>query len=315
MTEVLGIEHPIVLGGMAWITKAKLVAAVANAGATGMLGAGGRDSDWVRNEIRKTRELTDRPFGVNIPLDLDKTKMDAVIAVILEEKIPFVSLGAGDPRPYIPRFHAAGVKVISIVPNLKIAKRMAESGADLLVIEGMESGGHIGKLTTMALMTNILPEIDTPTAAAGGIVDGRGLAAALLMGADGVQMGSRFLLAEECEVYPGNVQAIINATDTDTVTTGWSRGSGLRGLKSPFSDKYLELETGGAPMEQLNSLAIGCSRRVAEQGLGPDGMNGIIQVGESLVPLRSVQSAAEIIQEIMAEAQAILKNAPQLVTD
>ena len=183
----------------------------------------------------------------------------------------------------------------------------------MIVIEGMESGGRIGNLTTMALMTNVLPEVGLPVVVAGGIADGRGLAAALIMGACGVQIGSRFLLSEECESHPSNAQAIINATDTDSITTGWSRGMGMRGLRSAFSDKYLEMEVSGAPLARLNEFATGCSRKVAEEGVGPDGMNGIVQCGEGLVPLRRIQPAAEIIREVIEEAESLLKTAPELV--
>lgn len=312
LTELLGIKYPILMGAMAWITKSKLVAAVSNAGAAGVIGSGGRDDMWVRNEIRVTKKLTDAPFGINISLETTPLR-DKIVSAILDEGVPFVTLGAGDPRPLISRFKSANIKVVCIVPNLKLAKRVESAGADMIVIEGMESGGRIGNLTTMALMSNILPEVNLPVAAAGAIVDGRGLAAALIMGADGVQMGSRFLLSEECENNPLNTDAIIKATDTDTVTTGWSRGLGMRGLKSPFSDKYLAMEIAGCPTEQLEAFASGCSRKVAEEGIGPDGMNGIVQVGEALVPLHKVQSAAEIVQEVVNEAETLLENAPMLV--
>lgn len=315
VTEVLGVQHPIILGGMAWLTRAKLVAAVANAGAAALIAAGGQTPAWLREEIKKTKALTDKPFGVNLPLDLSKDGLDEILQVIIDAELPFVALAAGDPRPHLPRLHAAGVKVICVVPSLKLAKRMEEAGADLLVIEGMEAGGHIGRITTMAHMTNILPEIHLPVAAAGGIVDGRGLAAALVMGAGGVQMGSRFLLAEECEIPRSSARAIIGATDTDSVVTGSLYGSGIRGLKNAFAEKYLELERTRVSEEELNRFAAGSSRRVVEEGAGADGMNGMIQVGQGLVPLRRIQPAAEIVNEIMQVAEAILRNAPQFVMD
>ena len=308
MTELLGIEHPILQGAMAWISESTLVSAVSNGGGAGVLGTGGREPEWIKAEIRRIKERTDKPFGVNVPLEKKYGERQPSVEAVLEEGAPFVTMGAGDPRPFIPRFHEAGIKVICIAPNLRLAKRVEDAGADLIVLEGMESGGRIGNLTTMALMSNILPEISTPAAAAGGIADGRGLAAALSMGADGVQMGSRFLLAEECRVHPDYPAAVLSATDTDTVATGWSRGLGMRGLKSPWAEKYLEMETSGVPLEQLNQFASGCSRRVAEQGLGPDGMNGIVQCGESVVPLKKRQPAAEIIREVVREAEEILKN-------
>ena len=312
LTRLLGIEYPILMGAMAWITTAKLVAAVSNGGGAGVLGSGGRDDSWVRDQIRETKELTDKPFGINVSLETTPLR-DKIVDAIIDEGISFVTLGAGDPRPFIPKFKTAGIKVVCIIPNTKLAKRIEAAGADMIVIEGMESGGRIGNLTTMALMTNVLPEVGLPVVVAGGIADGRGLAAALIMGACGVQIGSRFLLSEECESHHSNAQAIINATDTDSITTGWSRGMGMRGLRSAFSDKYLEMEVSGAPLARLNEFATGCSRKVAEEGVGPDGMNGIMQCGEGLVPLRRIQPAAEIIREVIEEAESLLKTAPELV--
>lgn len=311
-TEILGIKYPVLMGAMAWITKAELTAAVSNGGGAGVLGAGGRSEEWVREEIRKTKTLTSKPFGINVSLETTPWR-DKLIDAIIDEGIDFVTLGAGDPRPFIPKFHAAGIKTVCIVPNTKLAKRVQDAGTDLIVIEGMESGGRIGNLTTLALLSNVIPEVSLPVIAAGGISDGRAIAAALIMGADAVQLGSRFLLAEECDMYPDNKKQIINAVDTDSVTTGWSRGMGMRGLRSAFSDKYLEMETSGTPLDVLSKFATGCSRKVAEEGLGADGMNGIVQVGESLGPLKKIQPAAEIIQEVMAETEALLCNAPQLV--
>lgn len=314
MTELLGIEYPILLGAMAWITTAGLVAAVSNAGGAGVLGSGGRDDTWVREQIQKTKTLTNRPFGINVSLATTPMR-DKIVDAIIEEGIDFVTLGAGDPRPFIGRFKDAGIKVVCIIPNTKLAKRVEAAGADMIVIEGMESGGRIGNLTTMALMTNVIPEVQLPVAAAGGIVDGRGLAAALVMGADGIQMGSRFLLASECESHRSNAEAIIQATDTDSCTIGWSRGKGLRGLKNRFAERYLEMETSGVPTEELGRYVQGCSRRVADLGQGEEETNGIVQVGEGLVPLKKIQPAAEIIREVMREAESILKNAPALVQE
>ena len=310
--EILGIQYPVLMGAMAWITKAELVAAVSNGGGAGIIGAGGRSAEWTRDEIRKTKKLTDKPFGINISLESTPWRDDLVDAII-GEGINFVTLGAGDPRPFIPKFQEAGIKVICIVPSTRLARRVQDTGADLLVIEGMESGGRIGNLTTMALLSNVIPEITIPAIAAGGITDGRGIAAALIMGADAVQLGSRFLLATECNMYPANKEQIVAAQDTDSVTTGWSRGMGMRGLRSRFSDKYLEMETSGMPLEALNEFATGCSKKVAEEGIGPDGMNGIVQVGQSVGPLKRIQPAAEIIEELMTEAEALLCSAPQRV--
>lgn len=312
ITELLGIKYPILMGAMAWITNAKLVAAVSNAGGAGVLGSGGRDDIWVREQIRETKKRTDKPFGINVSLATTPMR-ERIVEAIIQEQVPFVTLGAGDPRPYIGRFREAGIRVVCIVPNTKAAKRVEISGADMIVIEGMESGGRIGTLSTMSLLSNVIPEVNLPVAAAGGIVDGRGLAAALVMGADGIQMGSRFLLSSECESHPSNALAIMNATDIDSCAIGWSRGKGLRGLRNTFAEKYLEMETTGVPTDILGKYVKGCSRRVAEHGTGEFGENGIVQVGESLLPLKQIQPAAEIILEVMTEAEYILRNAGHLV--
>ncbi|KJS22919.1 MAG: 2-nitropropane dioxygenase [Clostridiaceae bacterium BRH_c20a] len=307
LTELLGIKYPIIQGGMAWVSEANLTSAVSNAGGAGIIASGGRDVEWVRNEIRKTKKLTDKPFGVNIVL-LDKDK-DEKIAMLCEEKVDFVALGAGNPVPYFQKLKDAGIKVIPVVPSLKLAKRVEESGADALVIEGMEAGGHIGTLTTMALLTNVIPDIKIPVIAAGGIADGRGMAAALLMGAQGVQIGSRFLLASECMLHPKAKEMIIQAVDTDSVVTGYSRGHGVRGLRNVFTDKYLELERSGAPEEELNNLATGTARLGLVDG---DVENGLVHVGQSLVPLKEIKSVAEIIDELIGVAQETLRNAGNL---
>lgn len=312
MTELLGIEQPLLMGPMAWITDAPLVAAVSNAGAAGVLAASGRGADWVHSEVARTRALTNKPFGINVSLKSAPDR-DAIVAAIIDEGIDFVTMGAGDPRPDLPKFKAAGITTICIVPNTKLARRVEDAGADLIIIEGMESGGRIGDLSTMALMTNVVPEVSVPVIAAGGIVDGRGMAAALVMGCAGVQMGSRFLLAEECTANPANAQAIIAAHDTDSVTIGWSRHHGLRGLRNAFTEGYRKMEITGEPDDKLSEYVQGISRRVAEQGQGSDEMNGLIQVGEGLEPLTRVQPAAEIVAEIMEETERVLCAAPELV--
>ena len=231
ITEVLGIKYPIIQGGMAWISDAKLAAAVSNAGGAGIISCGGRTTEYVREEIRKAKQLTDKPFGVNVMLMAPNK--DEIVDVICEEKPAFVTLGAGNPVPYFAKLKEAGIKVIPVIPNVKLAKRVAAAGADAMVAEGMEAGGHIGVLTTMALMTQVIPEIkDIPVVMAGGFGDGRGLAAAMLMGAGGVQMGTRFLVAEECSVHENMKQKLIEAVDTDTIVTGLTLGGAVRGIKN-----------------------------------------------------------------------------------
>lgn len=308
LTELLGIRYPIIQGAMAWISESTLVSAVANAGATGVIATGGQSSEWIHEQIRKTKELTDHPFGVN--LMLQAPNKDEVLEIICEEKVAFATIGAGNPVPYFEPLHRAGVKAIPVVPSVKLAKRVQEKGADALVIEGFEAGGHDGMQTTMALMTNVIPEIDIPIIVAGSIVDGRGMAAALLMGADGVQMGSRFLLAEECQVHQNSKDAIIAATDTDSVITGFTRNNNVRGLRSAFTDEHLRLEREGAADDVLTALSRGTNRLAAVDG---DTVNGVVQVGQGLNRLTKIQPAKEIVDEIIHEMTERLQNAPQLL--
>ncbi|MDU1056582.1 MAG: nitronate monooxygenase [Negativicoccus succinicivorans] len=308
LTELLGIRYPIIQGAMAWISESTLVSAVANAGATGVIATGGQSSKWIHEQIRKTKELTDHPFGVN--LMLQAPNKDEVLEIICEEKVAFATIGAGNPVPYFEPLHRAGVKAIPVVPSVKLAKRVQEKGADALVIEGFEAGGHDGMQTTMALMTNVIPEIDIPIIVAGSIVDGRGMAAALLMGADGVQMGSRFLLAEECQVHQNSKDAIIAATDTDSVITGFTRNNNVRGLRSAFTDEYLRLEREGAADDVLTALSRGTNRLAAVDG---DTVNGVVQVGQGLNRLTKIQPAKEIVDEIIHEMTERLQNASQLL--
>lgn len=309
LTELLGIQYPIIQGAMAWTSEHKLAAAVANAGATGVIATGGRDADWVREEIRAAKALTDKPFGVN--LMLMAKNLDEILAVIVEEKPAFVTLGAGNPVPFIEPLHAAGIKAIPVVPNVKLAKRVSDAGADALIIEGQEAGGHIGTLTTMALMENVLPEVSIPVIIAGAIVDGRGLAAALTMGAAGVQMGSRFILAEECVMHQNCKDAIIAATDTDSVVTGLTSGhDGVRGLKNEFTTRYLAAEFGGAPKEELTAMSVGTNRKAAVDG---DTVNGLVQVGQGLNRLNAVESAQTIVTSIVEEAKEAIRAAQQYV--
>lgn len=309
ITELLGIQYPIIQGAMAWTSESTLVAAVANAGATGVIALGGRSVDWARQEIRKTQTLTDKPFGVNLML-MDPNA-DELFKVILEEKPNFVTIGAGNPMPYIKPLQEVGIKAIPVVPNVKLAKRIADAGADAIVIEGQEAGGHIGTLTTMALMENVLPEVDIPVIVAGGIVDGRGMAAALVMGADGVQMGSRFILAEECQAHINMKEAIIKSTDTDSVVTGLTSGhGGVRSLKNDFTTRYLAAEFDGVTSkEERTAMSKGTNKKAAVDG---DVVNGAVQVGQSLNRLTRIESAQSIIDSIIKEAKYAIKNIQNL---
>lgn len=304
LTKFLGIKYPIIQGGMAWTSDAVLAAAVSNAGGAGIIGSGGRTTEWTRDEIRKAKSLTDKPFGVNVMLMAPN--IAEIIDMLCEEKVAFVTLGAGNPVPHIEKFHNAGIKVIPVVPNVKLAKRIEAAGADAMVIEGMEAGGHIGQQTTMALMENVLPQIkNIPVLVAGGISDGRALAAALLMGAEGVQIGSRFLLTTECPAHPAAKQAIIDATDTDSAVTGFSRGHGVRCLKNAFTQKFSEKEISGAPQEELNAMGTGTNKRGIMEG---DIVNGTVMVGQSLNVLNDILPCKEVIERMMAEAQAAVEH-------
>lgn len=309
ITEVLGIKYPIIQGGMAWVSDAKLAAAVSNAGGAGIISCGGRTTEYVHEEIKKAQQLTDKPFGVNVMLMAPNK--EEIIDVICEEKPAFVTLGAGNPVPYFPKLKAAGIKIIPVIPNVKLAKRVAAAGADAMVAEGMEAGGHIGVLTTMALMEQVLPVIDNiPVVMAGGFADGRGLAAALLMGAGGIQMGTRFLVAEECGVHPNMKQKLIEAIDTDTIVTGLTLGGAVRGIKNKFSLDFVQKENEGkTPKEELLRLATGTNRLAAVDG---DVVNGMVQAGQSLTLLQKEEPVKDIIENIMTEARATLNAATQI---
>lgn len=306
ITEVLGIKYPIIQGGTAWISDAKLAAAVSNAGGAGIISCGGRTTEYVREEIRKAKQLTDKPFGVNVMLMAPNK--DEIVDVICEEKPAFVTLGAGNPVPYFAKLKEAGIKVIPVIPNVKLAKRVAAAGADAMVAEGMEAGGHIGVLTTMALMTQVIPEIkDIPVVMAGGFGDGRGLAAAMLMGAGGVQMGTRFLVAEECSVHENMKQKLIEAVDTDTIVTGLTLGGAVRGIKNKFSTEFVQKENEGkTSKEELIRMATGTNKLAAVEG---DVVNGMMQAGQSLTVLQKVEPVATIIEDIMKQARETLSAA------
>ena len=306
LKELLGIEVPILQGGMAWISEANLAAAVSNAGGAGIISTGGRTTEYTRDEIRRCRTLTNRPFGVNVMLMAPNK--DEIVDVICEEKPAFVTLGAGNPVPYFEKFHAAGVKVIPVIPNVKLARRVEEKGADAIVVEGMEAGGHIGVLSTMPLMEQVIPEVSLPVVMAGGFGDGRGLAAALLMGA--VQMGTRFLVAEECVVHPNVKAKLIEAVDTDTIVTGSTIGGAVRGVKNKFSEEFVALEySGKATKQELLDRATGTNKLAAVDG---DVVNGMVQAGETLTLLRTVEPVSVIIDRIVREARETLAKAKNI---
>lgn len=308
LTALLGIEYPIIQGAMAYLSESHLVSAMCHAGATGVIATGGLPVDKVREQIRAVKDITNKPFGVN--LMLQSPNKDDIAQLVIDEKVAFVTIGAGNPVPYFEPLQAHGIKCIPVVPSVKLARRVQDKGADALVIEGMEAGGHDGTLTTMALMENVIPEIEIPVIAAGGIVDGRGIAAALVMGASGVQMGSRFLLSDECILHPKAKQAIIDASDTDSTVTGFTRNSSVRGLKNKWSEAYLAKEYSGAPTEELMELARGTNWKGAIEG---DTENGFVLVGMSLNRLTRIQPVQAIIDELVTETEERLALAGSLL--
>ncbi|MHB9096045.1 MAG: enoyl-[acyl-carrier-protein] reductase FabK [Eubacteriales bacterium] len=303
LCELLGIEYPIMQGGMAWVSTAKLAAAVSESGGLGLIGSGHNDAQWVREQIKKAREITSKPFGVNVMMM--SPHVDQVMQVILEERVPVITTGAGNPAKFIPQLKEIGTKVIPVVPSVALAQRLEKAGVDAIVAEGMESGGHIGELTTMAMVPQIVNGVNIPVIAAGGIADGRGLVAALALGAVGVQIGTRFMCAEECEIHNNIKQMILKAKDRDTSVSGRSTGHPIRALKNKLTKHYEELEKKCAPIEELELLGIGRLRAAMIEG---DSETGTVACGQIAGMVKEIKPAQEIIDEIMEGANVVLRN-------
>lgn len=308
LCDLLGIEYPVFQGGMAWIADGKLAAAVSNGGGLGILAAGNAPGDYVREQIRIAASLTDKPFGVNIMLL--SPFVDEVAKVAAEEKVPVVTTGAGNPTKYMSLWKEAGIRVIPIVPSVSMCKLVTRLGADAVIAEGGESGGHIGELTTMVLVPQICDATDLPVIAAGGIADGRGVAASFMLGACGVQLGTRFLVAEECSVHPTYKEKILKANDIATITTGKRLGHPVRSLKTPFSRSFFQAEYSDISDEALEQMGVGAVSKAAVEG---DLQNGSFLAGQVAGMVNKEQPAAEIIREICAEAEPLLKGAAQWV--
>lgn len=303
LCPLLGIRYPIFQGGMAWIADAYLASAVSNAGGLGIVSAMNADAGWLRNEINKTRTMTDRPFGVNIMLM--SPFADEVAKVVAEERIPVVTTGAGDPSRYMKSWLAAGIKVIPVVASTAMARLVRRAGAFAVIAEGGESGGHVGDLTTMVLVPQICDCVDIPVVAAGGIADGRGMAAAFMLGAAGVQVGTRFLTARECTVHQNYKNRILKAKDIGTVTTGKKLGHPVRCLKTGFSRRYLAMENeSGIGKEELEAFGAGALRLAAKEG---DEINGCFMAGQAAAMVTKEQPAAEIMEEMASQAENLLR--------
>lgn len=306
--EMLGIKYPVFQGGMAWIADGRLAAAVSEGGGLGIIAAGNAPAGYVREQICIARELTDKPIGVNIMLM--SPFADEVAQVVAEEKVEVVTTGAGNPAKYMESWKTAGIKVIPVVASVAMAKLMTRLGASALIAEGGESGGHVGELTTMVLVPQICDATTLPVIAAGGIADGRGVAAAFMLGACGVQMGTRFLSAEECNIHPIYKERILKATDLCTMVTGKRLGHPVRSLRTSFAREYSKAEYGGMPDEELEAFATGALRKAVQEG---DLEKGCFLAGQIASMVKKVQPAAEIVKEVMDEAEPVLMRASSWV--
>lgn len=298
LRKILGISAPILQGGMAWVATAPLAAAVSRAGGLGIIGAGHAPASWVESQIQKVRELTKSPFGVNVMLL--SPHVEDVVRVVTEQRVPVVTTGAGSPGPYIERLKSAGSAVIPVVSAVALAKRMERLGADAVVAEGSESGGHIGETGTMSLVPQVVDSVDIPVIAAGGIADGRGVAAAFMLGASAVQLGTVFICAEECEAHPAYKAAVVAAGDRDAVICGLSTGHPVRALRNRLTREFARLEKSGVPPEELEKLGSGRLRLAFESG---DCRDGSLMAGQSAGLVKAVKPAATIIAELIGEAE------------
>jgi len=300
--EILGIEYPILQGGMAWVATAELAAAVSNAGGLGIIGAGNAPADVVEREIIKASELTTKPFGVNVMLL--SPFVDQVMEVIIKHRVKVVTTGAGNPGKYIGGLKEAGAKIIPVVPSVALAKRMQSVGADALIAEGTEAGGHIGELTTMCLVPQVVDAVEIPVIAAGGIADGRGLAAALALGAEGVQMGTRFVCSVECTAHANYKEALLKAGDRDAVVSGRTTGHPVRCLKNKLTREFDRLERAGTPAEELEKLGAGKLREAVVEGNTKDGS---VMSGQIAGLINDIKPVKEIIEGITKEAKDIIE--------
>lgn len=302
ITELLGIQYPIIQGGMAWVAECHLAAAVSNAGGLGLIGAANAPAEWVREQIREAKKMTDQPFGVNIMLM--SPYADEVAKIVAEERVKVVTTGAGNPEKYMAMWKEAGIKVIPVVASVALAKRMERCGADAVVAEGCEAGGHIGESTTMVLVPQVADAVKIPVIAAGGIADGRGIAAAFMLGAKGVQMGTHFVVTDECIVHDSYKEKILKASDIDTRVTGRSTGHPVRALRNETTRKYLDMEKAGASFEELEKLTLGGLRKAVVEG---DVRTGSVMAGQSAGMVKERMSCRQLIEKLAGETDALMK--------
>ena len=301
--NLLNIKYPIFQGGRAWVSDSSLAAAVSNAGGLGIIAGASAPASFVREQIKRTKELTDKPFGVNIMLLSENA--DELSEIVIEEGVKVVTTGAGNPGKYMEKWKKAGIKVIPVVASVALAKRMERAGADAIIAEGCEAGGHIGKLTTMVLLPQVVDAVSIPVIAAGGIGDGRGIAAAFMLGAKGIQVGTRFLVADECTIHDNYKEAVIKAKDIDTVVTGRPTGHPVQVIKNKLAREYMNLEKENAPIERIEELGRGALRKAVKDG---DIENGSLMAGQISGLINKRQSAKEIIEEMFTEFENIKKS-------
>jgi len=302
ITQLLGIQYPIFQGGMAWIAESTLAAAVSNAGGLGIIAGGSAPIDYLREQIRRCKELTDKPFGVNIMLM--SPNAEELAKLVIEEKVPVVTTGAGNPGKYMAAWKEAGVKVIPVVPSVALAVRMERAGADAVIAEGTESGGHIGENTTMCLVPQVVDAVKIPVIAAGGIADGRGVAASFMLGAQGVQVGTRFLAAQECQIHPTYKELVVKAKDTDSIVTGRYTGHPCRNVRTKFTKKLASGEKDGSlTPDEFEQLTLGSLRKAVQEGNLEEGS---FLCGAIAGMIKDVKPAKEIIEEMFAQAEKLL---------
>lgn len=302
ITEILGIKYPIIQGGMAWIAESTLAAAVSEAGGLGLIAGGSAPIDYLREQIRRVKSLTDKPFGVNIMLM--SPNAEDLARLVIEEKVPVVTTGAGNPGKFMEDWKNAGIKVIPVVPSVALAKRMERSGADAVVAEGTESGGHIGEQTTMCLVPQVVDAVKIPVIAAGGIADGRGMAASFMLGAEGVQLGTVFLASEECQIHENYKDLVIKAKDTDSIVTGRFTGHPCRSVKTKYAKSLLTFEKEGGTPEEFEKMTVGSLRKAAVDGNIDEGS---FLCGAIAGMVNEIKPCKEIIETIAKEAEKLLK--------